>query len=115
MTAPLEEAFAKATRLPDDEQDAFPRWLMDDLESERHRSRSFETSQRQLANLAREALAEDCELTGATATRRGWYTQHRQWTSISHGLVSSERQCKIDQPGSPYADASTTDNRKISR
>ena len=61
VTDLLEEAFAKATRLPDDEQDAFARWLMDELESERHWSRSFETSQRQLANLAREALAEDTE------------------------------------------------------
>ena len=67
MTVLLEKAFAKATRLPDDEQDAFARWVMDELarwvmdelESERHWSRSFETSQRQLANLAREALAED--------------------------------------------------------
>ena len=32
---------------------------MDEFESERHGSRSFETTQRQLANLAREALAED--------------------------------------------------------
>ena len=32
----LEEAFAKATRLPDDEQDAGARWLMDEFESERH-------------------------------------------------------------------------------
>ena len=46
MTDLLEKAFAKATRLPDDEQDAFARWLMDELESERHWSRSFETSQR---------------------------------------------------------------------
>ena len=53
MTDLLEEAFAKATRLPDDEQDAFARGLMDEFESERHWSRSFETSQRQLANLAR--------------------------------------------------------------
>ena len=59
MTDLLEKAFAKATRLPDNEQDTFARWLMDELESERHWSRSFETSQRQLANLAREALAED--------------------------------------------------------
>ena len=58
MTDLLEKAFAKATRLPDDEQDAFARWVMDELESERRWSRSFETSQRQLANLAREALAE---------------------------------------------------------
>ena len=59
MTALLEKAFAQATRLPDDEQDAVARWLMDELESERHWSRSFETSQRQLADLAQEALAED--------------------------------------------------------
>ena len=59
MTALLEKAFAKATRLPDDEQDAFARWLMDELESERRWSRSFENSQRQLADLAREARAED--------------------------------------------------------
>ena len=59
MTDRLEEAFAKATRLPDDEQDAGARWLMDEFESERHGSRSFETTERQLATLAREALAED--------------------------------------------------------
>ena len=59
MTDRLEEAFAKTTRLPDNEQDAGARWLMDELESERHWSRSFETAQRQLADLAREALAED--------------------------------------------------------
>ena len=58
MTDLLQKAFAKATRLPDDEQDAFARWVMDELESEQHWSRSFETSQRQLANLAREALAK---------------------------------------------------------
>jgi hypothetical protein len=59
MTNLLEEAFAKATRLPTNEQDAFARWLLDELDSERHWARSFETSQRQLANLAQEALAED--------------------------------------------------------
>ena len=55
MTHRLEEA----TRLPDNEHDAGARWLMDEFESERHWSRSFETTQRQLATLAREALAED--------------------------------------------------------
>ena len=67
MTDLLEEAFAKAARLPDDEQDASPafaRWLMDEIESERRWSQSFKTSQRQLANLAREALEE--ELAGRT-------------------------------------------------
>ena len=59
MTDLREETFAKGTPLPDDGQDAFARWLLNDLESERHRSRSFKASQRQLANLARQALAED--------------------------------------------------------
>ena len=45
-------------RLPDHEQDAFARWLLDELESERRWSRAFETSQGQLAELAREALEE---------------------------------------------------------
>ena len=58
MTELLEEAFAKAARLPDHEQDAFARWLLDELESERRWSRAFETSQGQLAELAREALED---------------------------------------------------------
>ncbi len=64
MTELLEEAFAKAGRLPDHEQDAFARWLIDELESERRWSRAFETSQGQLAELAREALED--ELSGRT-------------------------------------------------
>ena len=59
MTNLLEQAFAKAARLPDDEQDLFARWLMDELESERRWSRSFETSPDQLADLAQEAIDED--------------------------------------------------------
>ena len=59
MTELLEQAFAKMARLPDHEQDAFARWLMDELESERRRSRAFETSQGQLAELAREAFEDD--------------------------------------------------------
>jgi hypothetical protein len=59
VTELLEEAFAKVARLPDHEQDAFARWLMDELESERRWSRAFETSQGQLAELAREALEDD--------------------------------------------------------
>ena len=41
VTDLLEEAFAKAARLPDDEQDAFARWLMDEIESERRWSQSW--------------------------------------------------------------------------
>ena len=40
-----EETFAKGTPLPDDEQEAFARWLLNDLESERQQwSRSFKAS-----------------------------------------------------------------------
>ena len=59
MTELLEEAFAKVARLPDHEQNALARWLMDELESERRWSRAFETSQDRLAELAREALEDD--------------------------------------------------------
>lgn len=59
MTELLEEAFAKVARLSGHEQDALARWLMGELESERRWSRAFETSQRQLAELARGALEDD--------------------------------------------------------
>ena len=59
MTELLEEALAKVARLPDHEQDAFARWLMNELESEQRWSRAFETSQGRLAELAREALEDD--------------------------------------------------------
>ena len=59
MTELLEEAFAKVARLPDHEQDAFARWLMNELESEQRWSRAFETSQGRLSELAREALEDD--------------------------------------------------------
>lgn len=59
MTELLEQAFAKAARLSVEEQDAFARWLMDELEAERRWSRAFETSQHQLAALARDALDDD--------------------------------------------------------
>ena len=59
MTELLEEAFAKVARLPDHEQNALARWLMDELESEWRWSRAFETSQGLLAELAREAFEDD--------------------------------------------------------
>ena len=71
MTDLLAEAVAKVARLPDDEQDAFARWLMDELESERRWSRAFEASQGQTAELAREAVAEDqADRTGTDVARR---------------------------------------------
>ena len=59
MTGLLEEALAKVARLPDYEQDAFARWLMNEVESEQRWSRAFETSQGRLAELARKALEDD--------------------------------------------------------
>ena len=59
MTELLEAAFANAARLPDHEQEAFARWLMNELESEQRWSRAFQTSQGRLSELAREALEED--------------------------------------------------------
>ncbi len=59
MTNLLQQAFAKAAGLPDDEQEQFARWLMDELQSERRWTRSFETSPEQLVDLAQEAIRED--------------------------------------------------------
>ena len=61
MTELLEEAFAKVARLPDHEQDAFARWLMNELESEQRWSRAFETSQGRLSELAREAVEDNLD------------------------------------------------------
>lgn len=53
------------------EQDAFARWLLDELESERRWSHAFDASQSQLAELAREAVTDDrAERNGTDVTRR---------------------------------------------
>ncbi|MGH9321704.1 MAG: hypothetical protein ACRD3V_17675 [Vicinamibacteria bacterium] len=58
MTRLLEEAFARASELPEDAQDEFARWLLSELESERRWSKLFEESEDVLARLAEEAVAE---------------------------------------------------------
>ncbi len=58
MTKLLEQAFAKASALPPDEQDALADWLLKELESESRWSERFTGSQEALAKLAAEALAE---------------------------------------------------------
>ena len=58
MTKILELAFAKATALPEAEQDAFGRFLMAEIEAEAEWDAAFASSQDELANMAREALAE---------------------------------------------------------
>jgi hypothetical protein len=57
MTKLLEEAFKKASELPETEQDTLAKWLLEELESEREWDRMFADSPdilRQLANEARE-------------------------------------------------------------
>ena len=58
MTPLLEKAFAEASQLPDLEQDALARWLLDELASERRWEAAFASSADQLGQLADEALAE---------------------------------------------------------
>lgn len=58
MTKLLEQAFAKASKLPPEEQDALADWLLHELESENRWNKLFAGSQDALADLAAEALAE---------------------------------------------------------
>ncbi|RMF77409.1 MAG: hypothetical protein D6737_17770 [Chloroflexi bacterium] len=58
MTELLEQAFSEAAKLPDDEQDALAKWMLQIIESEREWDAAFATSADALAKLAHEALAE---------------------------------------------------------
>ncbi len=58
MTMLLEQAFAKASQLPEREQDALAELLLAELASEKRRNKLFYESQDLLAELAEEALAE---------------------------------------------------------
>jgi hypothetical protein len=58
MTTALEEAFAEAAKLPPQEQDAFAKWMLAELNSEQTWTRLFNKSADQLAKLAEEALQE---------------------------------------------------------
>ena len=71
MTELLAKAFARVARLPDNEQDAFARWLMDMLESELRSLLATSAPQGQTAAVAREAVADDlADRTGTDVTRR---------------------------------------------
>ncbi len=59
MTKLLKEAFAEAEKLPHEEQDAFARWLLEELASEKRWSDLFAASQHKLTDLAAEALEEN--------------------------------------------------------
>ena len=58
MTDLLEKAFAEAAKLPDDEQNAFAKLILELLESERRWDEMFDGSADALAQLAEEALQE---------------------------------------------------------
>ena len=57
MTALLAKAFEQATQLPNVEQNALAKWLLDELNSEKNWSASFAESEDVLEKLADEALA----------------------------------------------------------
>jgi hypothetical protein len=57
MTTMLEKAFAEASRLPDIEQNALARWLLEEIESERKWDNLFAESEDELGRLALEALS----------------------------------------------------------
>jgi hypothetical protein len=58
MTKSLEKVFARASKLPAEEQDALAVWLAEELESEERWGRLFTRSQDELGRLADEALEE---------------------------------------------------------
>jgi hypothetical protein len=58
MTKLLERAFEEASRLPEMEQNALAKWLLDELHSEREWARAFAESEDVLERLADEALED---------------------------------------------------------
>lgn len=58
MTKLLEQAFAHASQLPAEEQDAFARFLLEELKGEARWAQAFSGSQDELASLAQEAAAD---------------------------------------------------------
>ena len=58
MTQLLEEAIARMRQLPNEEQDAFARWMLEELEDDQRWQKAFDESVDVLEQLADEALAE---------------------------------------------------------
>jgi hypothetical protein len=58
MSEILQKAFDKASQLSPDEQDAFGKWMLEELDSEERWQELFARSQGLLERLADEALAE---------------------------------------------------------
>ena len=58
MTALLKKAFEKISKLPESDQNAFARWVLDELASEQRWDEAFANSEDLLSQLADEALVE---------------------------------------------------------
>lgn len=58
MTRLLEKAFEQAAQLPDELQDDFAAFVLEELKSERRWNQALEQSQEELGRLADEALDE---------------------------------------------------------
>jgi hypothetical protein len=58
MSKLLDEAFSAAARLSVEEQDAFARFILEELRSEARWAQAFASSQDELAGLAQEAAAD---------------------------------------------------------
>ena len=58
MTQLLEKAFEKVSELPEEEQNDFAAFILEELESERRWEQAFSQSQDELGRLADEALEE---------------------------------------------------------
>jgi hypothetical protein len=58
MTTLLANAFEEASKLPESDQDALAKWLLEELHSEKRWAESFAESQDVLEKLADEALEE---------------------------------------------------------
>ncbi|MBN2493248.1 MAG: hypothetical protein JXR96_01550 [Deltaproteobacteria bacterium] len=56
MTGMLKKAFEEASKLPDEEQDEFARFVLEEIASERRWSEAFERTADRLEELADEAL-----------------------------------------------------------
>jgi hypothetical protein len=61
MGSLLDKAFEEAAKLSTEEQEAFARWVLDELASERRWREKFSSSGDQLSRMAREALSEHRE------------------------------------------------------
>lgn len=61
MTKLLEKAFEEVAKLPEEEQNTFASWILEELASEQRWEKAFADSQDKLAKLADEALAEHRE------------------------------------------------------